>query len=208
MSCRKNTPSGLVGVQKRNLIRGLASGGNGATVIRMDYINSAEVLRFLLFWLGGLVTFLAAFMATQALFPEFTRRCQGALNRPGRVSLLGLGGWAVVAFLSGIFFKIGPLAILAILLLSLALILSLMGSAGLARRIGSGLQSPLDKDQPWRRTLRGGWVLVGLMLVPALNVPGLLLVLLTGLGTAFTVLAEMRAENKLAAKEADVETLD
>ena len=36
----------------------------------------------------------------------------------------------------------------------------LVGSAGLAQRIGAGLPSPADLTQPWRRVLRGGIVLV------------------------------------------------
>jgi hypothetical protein len=54
-------------------------------------------------------------------------------------------------------------------LLVVPLVLALVGSAGLADKIGSGLASPVDEIQPWRRVLRGGAVLALLFVVPLLG---------------------------------------
>ena len=39
------------------------------------------------------------------------------------------------------------------------LALGLLGTAGLARRVGCGMPAPVDEAQPWRRVLRGGTAL-------------------------------------------------
>jgi hypothetical protein len=44
--------------------------------------------------------------------------------------------------------------------------LGLVGSAGLILRIGSGLPSPADEQQPWRRVLRGGILFALTFLLP------------------------------------------
>jgi hypothetical protein len=54
-------------------------------------------------------------------------------------------------------------------LLMVPLVLALVGSAGLADKIGAGLASPVDQAQPWRRVLRGGAVLALLFVVPLLG---------------------------------------
>jgi hypothetical protein len=66
------------------------------------------------------------------------------------------------------------------------LVLALVGSAGLADKIGAGLASPVDVDQPWRRVLRGGTVLALLFIVPLLGWFAVLpLTLASGLGALF-----------------------
>ena len=50
--------------------------------------------------------------------------------------------------------KLGALGIMLV-----ALLAALFGSAGLALRIGEGLQSARDESDPWRRVLRGSIVL-------------------------------------------------
>lgn len=160
----------------------------------MDYLNTAEVLRILLFVVGIALTLLCLQMTFQALFPDFVRRCQTVYARPGKVTVVGVVGWAVVAIVGVIFGKLGPLAAVSALLGVAVTIAAVGGSAGLARRIGSGLQSPVDKDQPWRRTLRGGWVMLGLNIVPFMNVLGLFLMLVCGLGAALVALRQISKE--------------
>jgi hypothetical protein len=47
--------------------------------------------------------------------------------------------------------------------------LGMIGSAGLTLRIGAGLPSPLDEQQPWRRVLRGGILLSLTFLLPVVG---------------------------------------
>src|SRR5262249_31487470 len=71
-------------------------------------------------------------------------------------------------------------------LLMVPLILALVGSAGLADKIGAGLASPVDGAQPWGRVLRGG---AGRGLLVVVPLPGwsavFLLTLASGLGALF-----------------------
>jgi hypothetical protein len=65
---------------------------------------------------------------------------------------------------------------------------ALLGSAGLAERLGTGLSSPADEARPWRRTLRGGLVLAGMFLLPFAGWFVLLpLVLVSGFGALASV---------------------
>jgi sugar phosphate permease len=160
----------------------------------MDYLNTAEVLRILLFVFGIALTLLCMQMTFQALFPDFVRRCQNIYARPAKVTFVGILCWGAVAIISVVSGKLGPLAAVGVIAGVIALIASVAGSTGLARRIGSGLQSPVDKDQPWRRTLRGGWVMLGLNLTPFMNILGLFLMLVCGLGVAFLAWREISKE--------------
>jgi hypothetical protein len=72
--------------------------------------------------------------------------------------------------------------------------LGLAGSAGLTFRIGTGLPSPADEAQPWRRVLRGGIVLAFSFLLPFVGwiiIP--LWVLVSGFGAFMLALRELRA---------------
>ena len=59
--------------------------------------------------------------------------------------------------------------VLGIGLALLALLIALFGAAGLALRIGQGLQSARDEAEPWRRVLRGGIVLGLTFVMPFLG---------------------------------------
>ncbi len=162
----------------------------------MDYLNTAEVTRFVLIILVILLTFLSWQVACQALVPDFVRRCQAEYDRPIRVGLWGLGLLLVAVLLVGMLTKLVPFlgAVLGIL----SFLLALTGSAGLARRIGTGLASPSDKDMPWRRTLRGGIVLCGLNM---LIVVGQAIIFIGGLGAAVLALRRLRKERNTADKD-------
>jgi hypothetical protein len=168
----------------------------------MDYLNTAEVTRFALIFLSIIVMVISYWVGTQALFPEFTRKAQNAYSRPWIAAVVGLAVLLVVSLLMGVMAKIQHgLQFVAGLLGLVLLVLALAGSAGLARRIGSGLQAPADKDQPWRRTLRGSLVLGGLMLVPLAGAVPLGAFLITGLGVSVLTLNQRRQEKALEARE-------
>jgi hypothetical protein len=78
----------------------------------------------------------------------------------------------------------GPLKLVVAVALGAPPLLALVGSAGLADKIGAGLPMPDDGARPWRRVLRGGAVLGLLFVIPGLGWFGVLpLVLASGLGT-------------------------
>jgi len=133
----------------------------------------ADILQWFLLILGAFLTLNAYWLGARALCPNTVARARSQYElRPVRVSLIG----ALITF---------PTALLAILLASkvphpvvqmgavgLLLVLSLVGlvgSAGLAERIGQGLPSPHDASQPWRQVLRGGLVLGLSFLMPFLG---------------------------------------
>jgi hypothetical protein len=62
--------------------------------------------------------------------------------------------------------QVPPLGVLGATVLLLMLVSAVFGLAGLARRVGAGLPSPLDEAQPWRSSLRGGLVLAATFLLP------------------------------------------
>jgi hypothetical protein len=163
----------------------------------MDFFSSAELWKIALLFLAAASLILCTWIGTQALFPKFVRSAQETYDRPGKnfligfISLLVLGGVSAgIAKLGGVGALLGGIVGSGLLLIALA------GAAGLARRIGSGMQHPTDKDQPWRRTMRGGVVLIGTMLVPIINVVPLVLVLSCGLGAGIRALLKMRSEQR------------
>ncbi len=77
------------------------------------------------------------------------------------MTLLGLAVGAPVAATGAALFQMGPAPAKAagFVIFSTPLLLGLVGSAGLCRRIGEGLASPTDEGRQWRRVQRGGIVL-------------------------------------------------
>lgn len=146
----------------------------------------ADVLVYLLLVVGVLLALLANWLATVALFPrlaEDSRWRYGAL--PTRATLLGAAIAGPVGVL-GVAIAESPQPAAKIVGLALLFLLgaaALIGSAGLALRVGAGLGSPVDAAQPWRRALRGGVVLCGVFLAPFLGWFAVLpIVLLSGVG--------------------------
>ncbi len=156
----------------------------------------ADVLTWFLLICGGLLVFIAHWLGAYALFPTLV---EGSRERYGRrpiaATLLGLAV-LVPALVAGLALtKIGhPVLNLAVLLvLTVPLLLALLGSAGLALRVGAGLGSPTDAGQPWRRVLRGGVVLALVFLLPLIGWFVILpWSLVSGLGAALMALRGTR----------------
>ncbi len=136
----------------------------------------ADILKIFLLILGGLLIYLAFWLAVEALFPAIVERARDQYRRPWKLTFAGL---AMVAPLLGLAFGFSKAAnnplmnIVAITILGVVLLGGLAGSAGLAKRIGAGLPSPIDETQPWRRVLRGGIVLTLTYLLPFIGWMGL-----------------------------------
>ena len=126
-------------------------------------MNLADVFTIVFIILGFLIVYVAYWLMSAGLFPRFVERCAAQIGQaPVKTTLLGVVLLVpLVAIGLGISSKApnGALKLFGIALALLGLLAGLFGSAGLALRIGQGLKSARDEQEPWRRVLRGGIVL-------------------------------------------------
>lgn len=126
-------------------------------------MNLADVFTFLFVILGLVIVFVSYWLMTAALFPDFVARSAGHLGRaPIKMAMLGLVTLGPLLLLGGQLSKLAPnggLKLLGVAIMLVAVLAALLGSSGLALRIGEGLKAACDETDPWRRTLRGGIVL-------------------------------------------------
>jgi len=134
----------------------------------------ADVLKIFLLIVGGLTIANCYWLLAEGLFPKFVERSRkGYEEKPIKNAVKGVLiagplvaiGLTILDNFSGNPL-VGLLGWVAILGPSL---IGLLGSAGLAQRIGYGLPSPNDVGQPWLRVLRGGIVLSLCCLLPFLG---------------------------------------
>lgn len=131
----------------------------------------ADVLTWFLIILGALLVFVAHWLGAYGLFPALV---EGSAERYGRrpvaATFLGLAVLLPTLVLTTVLSKLGPAGgLVALLILTIPVMIALLGSAGLALRVGAGLASPNDTAQPWRRVLRGGIVLALVFLLPVVG---------------------------------------
>lgn len=163
----------------------------------MDYFSTAELYKIIFSILGGYLLFVSFWVCTQALFPKFIRTAQDTYARPWLNLLIGGIVLGIVGALVAILQKTGGAGQLVGGGLGLALLIfALAGSAGLARKIGCGMIHPSDKEQPWRRTLRGGMTMGMLLLIPIVNFVPIGFVILTGIGAWWRAWSLLRKERK------------
>src|SRR5262245_5072111 len=118
----------------------------------------ADVLKIFLLIVGLLTVYVSYWLVAQALFPRVIERAREHYGKPIKITLIGLVA-AAIPFVVGAAISKSPnpaLKITGVTLMVIPAMLGLVGSAGLAQRIGAGLPSPADEQQPWRRVLRGG----------------------------------------------------
>ena len=136
-------------------------------------MNLADVFTVTFIILGFFVVFIGYWLTAAGLFPGLVERCADRIGRtPIKAGLLGA---VTMVPLVGIGLAIsskapnaaGKVAGLAIALLTL--FAALIGSAGIALRIGQGLKSVRDEHEPWRRVLRGGIALGLSFILPVLG---------------------------------------
>ncbi len=152
----------------------------------------ADVLTWFLLILGSLLVFVAHWVGAYGLFPGLVERCsERYARRPVAATLLGLVVLVPLLIAAGVVAQRNHpvINLLVLLVLTVPTLLALLGSAGLAWRVGSGLGSPSDSTQPWRRVLRGGVVLSLVFLMPVIGWLVLLpWALVSGLGVALMAL--------------------
>jgi hypothetical protein len=162
----------------------------------------ADILFWFLVIAGIYLVLIAHWLSAQALFPRLVDHARANYGRkPITATLLGLLIAIPTLVLAIALFTTLPhpaVRILVILALMVPLLLSLLGSAGLAARIGAGLPAPTDGIQPWKQVLRGGVVLGLIFVMPILGWFLILpLTMVSGLGVAVMAL---RASAKLASE--------
>ena len=157
----------------------------------------ADILKIFLIVVGILTIYVSYWLLAQALFPRIVERACQLYARPVRITLIGLLTAPLPVILGFILAKLpNPLfKILGITLVVIPALLGLVGSAGLTLRIGTGLPSPSDVSQPWRRVLRGGMLLAFSFLLPVVGwvvVP--VWALVSGLGAFVVCVRELGPE--------------
>jgi hypothetical protein len=132
----------------------------------------ADILFWFLVVAGAVVALNAHWLAAVALFrPTVERSHRTYASRPVAATLIGLAALVPVLGVFAVFTRAAHPGVKLVTgaLLMFPLVLALVGSAGLADRIGAGLAAPVDEAQPWHRVLRGGTVLALLFVVPVLG---------------------------------------
>lgn len=158
----------------------------------------ADVLTWFLIVIGSLMVLIAHWLGAYALFPGRVEACgERYARRPVVATLLGLAILAPLllgAIAVGKSLQHPAINMLLIGVLVIPTMLAMLGSAGLALRIGAGLRSASDLDQPWRRVLRGGTVLSLVFVLPILGWFVLLpWALASGFGAALMSLRKKRS---------------
>jgi len=155
----------------------------------------ADILKILLIVVGVLTIFVSYWLLAEALFPEWVDRASTHYSKPLKLSWLGLAGALLPVGLGlALANAVNPLIkLLGLTLLATPILLGLVGSAGLTQRIGAGLSSPLDEQQPWRRVFRGGVLLACAFLLPIVGwIVMPIWVLVSGFGAFILCLKEQR----------------
>lgn len=165
-------------------------------------MTMADVLKIFLLVVGAQLIVVCYWLLSEALFPSLVEKSRRQYaEHPVKITLVGVFVGIPIALLGvGIMNGLGghPLGnLIGGGIAVIAILVGLIGSTGLPKQIGLGLPSPNDDSQPWKRVLRGGFLLVMAFLLPFLGwflVTGLTLV--SGFGAAFRVWMAYRAESK------------
>ena len=128
----------------------------------------ADILKIFLIVVGVLTVYVSYWLVAQALFPNVVDRARQHYARPLKITLIGLAVALLPVIIGAAISKFPnpALKLLGVTLMVIPALLGLVGSAGLVSKIGAGLPSPLDEQQPWRRVLRGGILLALTFLLP------------------------------------------
>src|SRR6185369_9129484 len=113
----------------------------------------ADILKIFLIIVGILLMYVSYWLVAHALFPNVVENARAQYGKPVRITLLGLLV-GLVPFVAGAAVSKLPnpaVKLVGVSLMAVPILLGLVGSAGLVLRIGAGLPSPSDAQQPWRR---------------------------------------------------------
>jgi hypothetical protein len=137
----------------------------------MEYLTTANVLLWLFLTVAFYFVFLSHWLVAASLFPDYVGKCEYRYSRPIITTLVGLLFTVVPISIGLVIANVAPpfLKWIGILITTVPILAGLMGTAGLAQRIGRGMPAPVDDQQPWRRVLRGGTALALTFLLPILG---------------------------------------
>lgn len=129
--------------------------------------NTGLVLFFLSIHLAAFLIFIGYWIASAGFFPNAIRKISGEYERrPVRATLVGIFTYGPLFLLLISAGKLGGAAILGLLAGFSALVVGLIGTAGLALLIGRNL----SKDAPlWNQSLRGSVMLALVFITPFLG---------------------------------------
>jgi hypothetical protein len=158
----------------------------------------ADILKIFLIVVGLLTVYASYWLVAQALFPGVVERARQHYARPVKITLAGLLAAAVPVIVGAMIANLPNPAfkLTGVTLMLIPAMLGMIGSAGLALRIGAGLPSPSDDQQPWRRVLRGGILLSLTFLLPFVGwfvLP--IWALISGFGAFILSVQEIRRAN-------------
>jgi len=128
----------------------------------------ADILKIFLIIVGLLTVYVSHWLVAQALFPDVVERARHHYGKPVKITLIGAVAAAIPLILGAMISNLPnpALKITGVTLMVIPAMLGLIGSAGLILRIGAGLPTPADGQQPWRRVLRGGILFALTFLLP------------------------------------------
>jgi len=152
------------------------------------------VLTILSIVFGAFLILLAHWLVAIGLFSKTTQLCEAEFRRrPVRCLLVGILTFGILmAFLLGLAGKAGGGVLI---IASIPLLMSFIGSAGIALRIGSDLSRTRE---PWRRGIRGATMLGFCCITPGL---GWFIVLPLALAAGFGALLLAKPWKSGAARE-------
>ena len=186
-----------------------ASAFRGAAILHLfsvlDYITTADVLLWFFITLGFFLVFLSHWLVGTSLFPDYVTKCAEQYRRPFVVVLLGLLAMVVPIVIGVLIMNAVPPALkwIGLIIIGAPILAGLLGTAGLALRIGEGMPAPGDEAQPWKRVLRGGTALALTFLLPILGqIVVIPLALASGLGAG---LLTWMARRKITSPPAQAE---
>ena len=168
---------------------------NSHLPLPLDYITTANVLLWFFLTLGFFLVFLSHWLVAVSLFPDYVEKCAEQYRRPIVVTLLGLLAMGVPIALGTLLLNVLPPALkwIGLLIIFAPILGGLLGTGGLALRIGQGMPAPGDGHQPWKRVMRGGTALALTFLLPILGqILAIPLILASGLGASLLTWAARR----------------
>ena len=166
----------------------------------------ADILMWFLLIAGTYIVINGYWLTTQGLFPEFVDRCRERIgSAPFKPLLLGLGSAVPSAVLGVAMLRAASpvLKFAGATVLLLLILVGLMGSAGLAAQVGTGLGGFSDDRSSWKRVWRGGLVLGLTFILPLIGwlliLPGTLII---GVGATLQSVGRGRATHDTSAFDA------
>ncbi len=133
----------------------------------------ADVLTWFLIIIGVLLVLHAHWIAAYALFPSLVEGSrQRYERRPVAATMLGLVIIIPVLIIGAIIINVLKHPLIAVIIIGIWMIpalLALLGSAGLALRIGAGMGSRSEQTPPYRTMMKGSTVLSLTFLTPILG---------------------------------------